>query len=351
MAENVGRRGESWFFRVDLPPGPDGKRRQKRVGGFATEREARRALVQSKGDIDTGKLRYGARRTVAELAAEWLEAVRPNRKASTFSNYGWLMRAYVVPRIGPARLDRLTPADIQKLYSDLRSSGGQGGKPLSGTQVHNIHGVLHNAVSYAVRMGYMARNPAEAIDKPRQDTEERPVYTPDQVRHFLSVAEGDRLRAMWHLELATGLRRAELAGLRWRDVMLDRDPPVLAVRSTRTTAGHLVVEYDPKTRSGKRVLHLDRGTRDILRGHRAAAHGLERGTPTGFRPPVGAALLCRAPTAILVWRDHTRDELRGRNRSDDWGHHLATRLRRQKFRAPTERSTRFASARRLAEHA
>ena len=228
--ENVGRRGESWFFRVDLPPGPDGKRRQKRVGGFATEREARRALAQSKVDIDTGKLRYGARRTVAELAAEWLEAVRPNRKASTFSNYGWLMRAYVVPRIGPARLDRLTPADVQKLYSDLRSSGGQGGKPLSGTQVHNIHGVLHNALSYAVRMGYISRNPAEAIDKPRQDTEERPVYTPDQVRHFLAVAEGDRLRAMWHLELATGLRRAELAGLRWRDVTLDRDPPVLAVR-------------------------------------------------------------------------------------------------------------------------
>ena len=43
---------------------------------------------RSKVDIDTGRLR----RTVAELAAEWLEAVRPNRKASTFSNYGWLMR-------------------------------------------------------------------------------------------------------------------------------------------------------------------------------------------------------------------------------------------------------------------
>jgi integrase len=282
MAENVGRRGESWFFRVDLPPGPDGKRRQKRVGGFATEREARRALAQSKVDIDTGKLRYGARRTVAELAVEWLEAVRPNRKASTFSNYGWLMRAYVVPRIGPVRLDRLTPADIQRLYSELRSSGGRGGKPLSGTQVHNIHGVLHNALSYAVRMGYMARNPSEAIDKPRQDSEERPVYTPDQVRSFLLAAERDRLRAMWHLVLATGLRRAELAGLRWRDVALDRVPPVLAVRTTRTTAGHAVVEHDPKTKSSRRVVHLDAGTVDILRHHHEAmaVEAEKRGEPT-----------------------------------------------------------------------
>lgn len=282
MAENVGRRGESWYFRVDLPVGADGRRRQRRVGGFATEREARRALAQAKVDIDSGRLRYGPRRTVADLAAEWLEAVRPNRKASTFSNYGWLMRAYVVPRIGPARLDRLTPADVQKLYSELRSCGGQGGKPLSGTQVHNIHGVLHNALNYAVRMGYISRNPAEAIDKPRQDTEERPVYTPDQVRHFLSVAESFRLRAMWHLELATGLRRAELAGLRWRDVALDRDPPVLAVRTTRTTAGHLVVEHDPKTRSGRRVLHLDNRTGEILREHREAmsVEAEKRGEPT-----------------------------------------------------------------------
>jgi integrase len=155
---------------------------------------------------------------------------------------------------------------------------------LSGTQVHNIHGVLHNALSYAVRMGYMARNPSEAIDKPRQDTEERPVYTPDQVRSFLLAAESHRLRAMWHLVLSTGLRRAELAGLRWRDVTLDRLPPVLAVRTTRTTAGHAVVEHDPKTKSSRRVVHLDSGTVDILRHHHEAmaVEAEKRGEPTVF---------------------------------------------------------------------
>jgi hypothetical protein len=114
MAENVGRRGGSWFFRIDLPPGPDGKRRQRRVSGFASERAARRALAQTTVDVDAGRLRHGPRRTVADLAAEWLEAVRPNRKASTVSNYGWLMRAYVVPHIGPVRLDRLSAADIRE---------------------------------------------------------------------------------------------------------------------------------------------------------------------------------------------------------------------------------------------
>ena len=274
MAENVGRRGESWFFRIDLPPGSDGKRRQKRISGFGTEREARRALAQTKVDIDAGKLRYGARRTVEDLATEWLEAVRPNRKASTFSNWAWLMRAYVVPRIGHVRLDRLSPADVQKLYSELRSSGARGGKPLSGTQVRNVHGVLHNALNYAARIGYIARNPTDAIDRPRNDTEERPVYPPDEVRLFMMAADGDRLQAMWYLVLATGLRRAELAGLRWRDVALDRVPATLAVRTTRTTAGHAVVEYDPKSKSSRRLLHLDKRTAELL-GHHFGAMAAE----------------------------------------------------------------------------
>ncbi len=267
MAENVGRRGETWFFRVDLPPGLDGKRRQKRVSGFATERQARRALAQAKVDIDAGRLRHEARCTVGDLANEWLEAVHPNRKASTFSNWDRLMRAYVVPRVGHVRLDRLSPAVVQSLYSELRSSGARGGKPLSGTQVRNIHGVLHNALNYAVRVGYLTRNPTDAIDKPRNDTEERPVYTPEQVRRLMVAADGDRLRAMWYLVLATGLRRAELAGLRWRDVALDRAPPALAVRTTRTTAGHLVVEHDPKSKSSRRLVHLDARTASVLRDH------------------------------------------------------------------------------------
>ena len=80
MAENVGRRGDSWFFRVDLPSGPDGTRRQRRAGGFATEREARRALARAKVDIDAGRLRHGVGRTVADLAAEWWRRCTPTAR-------------------------------------------------------------------------------------------------------------------------------------------------------------------------------------------------------------------------------------------------------------------------------
>ena len=121
------RLSETWFFRIDLPAGLDGKRRRRRVRRFATESEVRRALAQAKVDIDAGRLRHTVRQTVGDPANEWLEAVRPNRKASTFSNGGWLMRAYVGVR-GSAQSAWTASCqpDVQKLYSELRSSGAQG---------------------------------------------------------------------------------------------------------------------------------------------------------------------------------------------------------------------------------
>ena len=199
---------------------------------------------------------------------EWHKhAVAPNRKATTAANYRMLVAAYIVPNIGSKRLDRLTVADIQRLYSELRRSGGRGGKPLSGTQVRNIHRVLHNMLSYARRMGYLAVNPADAVEKPREDTRERTVYTPEQVRLFLTAAQEDRLGALWHLVVTTGLRRAEVAGLRWKDVNLDAVPPVLMVRSSQTMAGATVIETSPKTRAGRRTIVLDGSTSEALRAH------------------------------------------------------------------------------------
>jgi len=206
VAENVGRRGSTWFYRVDLPPGPDGRRRQKRESG---------------------------------------------------------------PHLGRLRLAQITASTVQQLYGRLRASGGRGGRALSGTQTRNVHRVLHNMLAYAVRMGYLVVNPTDSVEKPADDTAERPVNTPEQAQQFLWSTTEDRLRALWHLVLVTGLRRAELAGLRWRDLNLEAHPPTLTVRSTRTMARQVIVETDPKTRAGRRVLVLDRGTVGMLQRHRA----------------------------------------------------------------------------------
>ena len=92
----------------------------------------------------------------------------------------------MVPRIGSVRLDRLSPAHIQKLYSDLSKSGGREEQPCPGRRSATFTGSCTTPSITRCAWGYIARNPTEAIDKPRDDTEERTVYTPDQTRRFLA---------------------------------------------------------------------------------------------------------------------------------------------------------------------
>ena len=78
MAQNVGRRGRAWFYRLDLPPGPDGHRHQKRVGGFRAEREARNALANASVAKAEGRMRHTQAKRFRDLASEWLVAVGPD---------------------------------------------------------------------------------------------------------------------------------------------------------------------------------------------------------------------------------------------------------------------------------
>ncbi|MCU1491817.1 MAG: hypothetical protein JWM85_3222 [Acidimicrobiaceae bacterium] len=84
------------------------------------------------------------------------------------------------------------------------------------------------------------------MERPRDDSRERPVYSPDQVRRFLGAVGSDRLRALWQLvPYHEGSAEKNSPGLRWRDLDPAASPPLLTVRSTRTTAGNKVVEGDP----------------------------------------------------------------------------------------------------------
>jgi len=74
------------------------------------------------------------------------------------------------------------------------------------------------------------------------------------VRTVLKGIASDRNRHAWHLALA-GLRRGEIAGLRWEDVDLDRRT-VLIEKTRVDVGGRALDQDDPKTASASRVLPL-----------------------------------------------------------------------------------------------
>jgi integrase len=164
-------------------------------------------------------------------------------------------------------VQRLSPAQLNAFYRYLLTEAGKDRQGLAPKTVRNVHNIVHRALKDAVRWGYLVRNVAEAADPPKGKSAEMRVWAPDQLRAFLEYVREDDLYAFWLLVTTTGMRRGELAGLRWADV--DLEVGRLAVRQPRVVVGNAPQASEPKTARGRRSLALDPVTVAALRRHRA----------------------------------------------------------------------------------
>jgi hypothetical protein len=85
----------------------------------------------------------------------------------------------------------LTSARIDKLYADLRRSGGQGGGPLSPRTVRRVHNILHSALEQAVRWEWLGANPATRSSPPKLGPLDIHPPSPDEVGRLLAAAEAE----------------------------------------------------------------------------------------------------------------------------------------------------------------
>ncbi len=270
MRGSIRKRGSTYTWYLDVPDPVTGKRRQRSRGGFRTKRECQAALNEALAALRVGTFVESSKRTVASyLVDEWLSAMRPPRvRPSTWLSYQRNIERHVIPALGNIELQRLTPAQLTAFYRSLLTDVRLDGRgSLSAKSVKNIHGVLHSAFKDAMRWGYVARNVADATDPPKVVTPEMRVWSPTQLRSFLAHVRDDRLYAAWMLFTTTGMRRGEVAGLRWSDV--DLTTGRVTPRKPRVQVNYKVHVSEPKTAKGKRSLALDPVTVAALRRQRA----------------------------------------------------------------------------------
>lgn len=218
------------------------------------------------------------RRTVAAYLDEWLIGVRPTLAVAAWTNYRSLIDLYVRPRIGQLQLVAVTGSTLTKLYAELPAGGGKHGKPLSPTTVRLVHRVLSKALEDAVEARLLAANPARRAKVPKRRRVEMHTWKAEEATAFLAAAADDPLYACWLLALVCGLRRGELAGLRWSDV--DLGHATLSVVEQRTTdADWQIVTKEPKGTS-RRTIDLGPQAVTALRLHRkqTLAEQLDWGT-------------------------------------------------------------------------
>ena len=160
---------------------------------------------------------------------------KPTIGSKTQTDYENRIYRHIIPEIGQIPLNRLTAADLQQFYRQLKQGGRlqaveQYGPGLSDRMVKCCHVTCRTALDQAVKQGLILKNPADACKTPTLRPKEMQVLSPEEIRRLLIQARENDCYELLLLELSTGLRRGEILALQWDD--LDR-------KSTRLNSSHM----------------------------------------------------------------------------------------------------------------
>ena len=124
MRGSVVKKGDRWYVKIELDPDPaTGRRRQKWHSGYRTKREAERARVDLLSKFDRGEYVEPSHQTLADFLDEWLKAIEPTVRPSTFDSYSRNVRNHVIAHIGTVRLTKVDAGVLNGLYATLLASG------------------------------------------------------------------------------------------------------------------------------------------------------------------------------------------------------------------------------------
>ena len=210
------RSKDSWQIILDTGTNPDGKRRRYFETIHSTRKsDAQKRLNELLVSLEKGVYSPPGRLTLAEHLSNWLTGyIKVNCSLRTFDTVQSIADHHLIPALGHIQLKQLHPQTIQAYY-------GKACEKLSSRTVHYHHRILSQSLKYAVRQGYLGRNPCELVDPPSPRKKLMRTLTPGELEALLENASSNQFYPVIYTAVSTGLRQAELLGLRWRDIDLD----------------------------------------------------------------------------------------------------------------------------------
>ncbi|MEV4672192.1 tyrosine-type recombinase/integrase [Actinomadura sp. NPDC049382] len=209
----------SWYYQAELDPGPGGKRRRVRRGGFASEADALAGMEEARRKEARGG-NAQIKVLVGQYLDDWLKAQKGLRR-TTLNLYEGHVRNFLKPHLGHVELDRLrvrhlddmfeaidkanediaqAAEDRRRLRAAARDAWRAGDKkahrealdaleevpphrrPAGAATKQRIRATLRTALSDAVREGLVQVNVAKLVKLEAGKRPKALVWTPDRVR-------------------------------------------------------------------------------------------------------------------------------------------------------------------------
>ena len=280
-----------WEGRYTVGYNPEtGKQKFKNVlGKSQTEvKEKLKAAIEESKDLDISR---ADQFTLSEWLRYWLDNYgKVYLRPSSLTNYtGFLDNQISNDKIGSIKLNKLTTNDLQQFYNRMSESGRvqrkeSQNKPkgLSAKSVRNIHCFISHAMNRAIDEKLISENPASRCILPKKEQKEIEILPLTDLQKFFEEAKKSGVFELYFTELATGLRRGELLGLKWTDIDFNANSIYIQRQITRIDGE--VKESPLKTKNAYRQIIVPTEIGEILKQKKERENGFSEyvfSSPTG----------------------------------------------------------------------
>ncbi|WP_243636996.1 tyrosine-type recombinase/integrase [Rhodococcus sp. Eu-32] len=236
---------------------------------YKTEQEARAALAATLNSVNNGLYIHSSALTVEKAIEYWLES-KHRLKPSSLHGHRTNLQP-VVSELGQIPVQKLTKPNIESLVRNLREGGlpspsGRPRKPWAPRTVNYMLSLLTAILQDQMAQGNVVRNVGALVERLATETPEMQTLSKLEVDKLMKHVAREPLSQAWQLAMH-GMRRGEIAGLRWQDVDLDNGK--LRVANTRIAVGKTIVEGPPKTKKSRRTLPISKPLDAALRAAKA----------------------------------------------------------------------------------
>ncbi|HEY8776580.1 MAG TPA: tyrosine-type recombinase/integrase [Gaiellaceae bacterium] len=237
----------------------DGKKIRSTFTGKGALSAAKNWRSDSTRAVRLKKMRAPTRKTVQQAVDEFLEGaekgeIRNRRKMaykpSVVRQYRSALKGRFLPEFGEWRLSDVEQTDLLKFKEELM------GKAIADSTIRNVFVPVQAVFRRAKKMGDIAINPAEDLELPTGETQQRQAITPAEAL-VLIKALPEKEQALWACAFFTGLRRGELRALQAQDV---HDGYIEVLRGWDDKAG----AQGPKSEAGVRRVPMTDALKTFL---------------------------------------------------------------------------------------
>ena len=128
------------------------------------------------------------------------------------------------------RLTDITSDRVAKVVAELKAVS------VSEATINRYTSAVKAFVHWCIKRGRLQSDPLLGISKVRESRKPQRALSDDEIAALLNAAPQDRCM-VYMFAILTGLRRSELAELRWDDIHADAIPPYIQLRAEQTKNG------------------------------------------------------------------------------------------------------------------